>query len=57
MFWLISAFMTAGRTMMRCRPEEPKVRGAGPKFFLDESLVREVEASGFIKNLYDNEYR
>lgn len=49
--------MTAGRTMMRCRPEEPKVRGVDPKFFLDENLVREVKASGFIRNLYNNEYR
>jgi hypothetical protein len=32
--------------------EEPKARGADPKQFLDESLVREVEASGFIKALY-----
>ena len=29
--------------------EEPKAKGADPKQFLDESLVREVEASGFIK--------
>lgn len=34
-------------------PEEPKARGADPKQFLDESLVREVEASGFIKALYE----
>ena len=26
-------------------------------FFTDESLVREVEASGFIKALYETEYR
>jgi len=32
--------------------EEPKAKGADPKQFLDESLVREVEASGFIKGLY-----
>jgi ABC-type nitrate/sulfonate/bicarbonate transport system substrate-binding protein len=37
--------------------EEPKAKGADPKQFLDESLVREVEASGFIKTLYDSEYR
>ncbi len=37
--------------------EEPKARGADPKSFLDESLVREVEASGFIKMLYETEYR
>jgi NitT/TauT family transport system substrate-binding protein len=36
---------------------EPKARGAEPKSFVDESLVREVEASGFIKALYDGEYR
>jgi len=36
---------------------EPKAKGADPKSFLDESLVREVEASGFIRNLYENEYR
>jgi NitT/TauT family transport system substrate-binding protein len=33
--------------------EEPKARGADPRQFLDESLVREVEASGFIKTLYE----
>jgi ABC-type nitrate/sulfonate/bicarbonate transport system substrate-binding protein len=37
--------------------EEPKAKGADPKQFLDESLVREVEASGFIKRLYETEYR
>ena len=37
--------------------EEPKAKGADPKQFLDESLVREVEASGFIKSLYEKEYR
>jgi NitT/TauT family transport system substrate-binding protein len=36
---------------------EPKAKGADPKSFVDESLVREVEASGFIKMLYDTEYR
>jgi NitT/TauT family transport system substrate-binding protein len=34
--------------------EEPKAKGADPKMFVDESLVREIEASGFIKSLYDN---
>jgi len=33
--------------------EEPKAKGADPKQFLDDSLVREIEASGFIKSLYD----
>lgn len=37
--------------------EEPKARGADPRKFLDESLVREVETSGFIKALYGKEYR
>jgi hypothetical protein len=37
--------------------EEPKAKGADPKSFVDESLVKEVEASGFIKTLYDTEYR
>jgi len=37
--------------------DEPKARGADPKQFVDESLVREVEASGFIKTLYEGEYR
>jgi len=37
--------------------EEPKARGADPKLFVDESIVREVAASGFIKSLYENEYR
>ena len=34
--------------------EEPKARGADPKLFVDESIVREVDASGFIKTLYEN---
>jgi NitT/TauT family transport system substrate-binding protein len=37
--------------------EEPKAKGADAKLFLDESIVRELEASGFFKNLYENEYR
>jgi ABC-type nitrate/sulfonate/bicarbonate transport system substrate-binding protein len=37
--------------------EEPKAKGADPKSFVDESLVKEVEASGFIKALYDTDYR
>lgn len=37
--------------------EEPKAKGADPGQFMDESLVREVEASGFIKRLYETEYR
>ncbi len=35
-------------------PEEPKARGADPKMFVDEGIVREIEASGFIKKLYEN---
>jgi len=35
----------------------PNAKGADPKSFVDESLVKEVEASGFIKTLYDTEYR
>ncbi|HEY1269839.1 MAG TPA: ABC transporter substrate-binding protein [Candidatus Binatia bacterium] len=30
----------------------PKAVGADPKAFVDQSLVREVEASGFVKQLY-----
>ena len=37
--------------------EDPKAKGADPKLFLDESIVRELETSGFFKNLYENEYR
>jgi NitT/TauT family transport system substrate-binding protein len=33
--------------------EEPKARGADAKQFLDDSLVHDIEASGFIKSLYD----
>lgn len=36
---------------------EPKARGADIKQFVDESIVKEIEASGFIKNLYETEYR
>jgi len=34
--------------------DEPKAKGADPKSFLDESIVREIDASGFIKSLYKN---
>ncbi len=34
--------------------EEPEHKGMDPKLFVDESLVREVEVSGFIKALYHN---
>src|SRR5258706_6693516 len=33
--------------------EEPKAKGADPRQFVDPSLVRDVEASGFINSLYD----
>lgn len=32
--------------------KNPKLAGADPKSFLDSSLVQEVEASGFLKQLY-----
>ncbi len=34
--------------------ENPKAKGADPKSFIDDSMVREIEASGFTKSLYDN---
>jgi NitT/TauT family transport system substrate-binding protein len=37
--------------------EDPKAKGADAKLFLDESIVRELETSGFFKNLYEGEYR
>ena len=33
--------------------DNPKAKSADPKSFVDESLLREIEASGFIKKLYD----
>ena len=33
-------------------PRNPKAASADPKTFVDMSLVQEVEASGFIKQLY-----
>jgi NitT/TauT family transport system substrate-binding protein len=36
---------------------EPKARGADARLFVDESVIREIEASGFIKALYEGEYR
>jgi len=37
--------------------EDPKAKGADAKLFLDESIVRELETSGFFKSLYEGEYR
>jgi hypothetical protein len=34
--------------------DEPRAKGADPKLFVDESIVRELDASGFIKSLYAN---
>lgn len=34
--------------------EDPKAKGMEPKLFVDESIVREIEASGFIRKLYEN---
>ena len=33
--------------------DNPKAKIADPKSFVDDSLLREIEASGFIKKLYD----
>jgi ABC-type nitrate/sulfonate/bicarbonate transport system substrate-binding protein len=33
-------------------PRDPKAAAADPKAFVDQSLIRELEASGFIKQLY-----
>jgi hypothetical protein len=33
-------------------PRNPKAAAADPKSFVDMSLVQELEASGFIKQLY-----
>lgn len=32
--------------------DNPKAKGADPKSFVDASLLREIEASGFVKTLY-----
>ena len=32
--------------------DNPKARGADQKMFVDDSLLREIEASGFVKTLY-----
>jgi hypothetical protein len=32
--------------------DNPKAKGADPKSFVDDSLLREIEASGFVKMLY-----
>jgi ABC-type nitrate/sulfonate/bicarbonate transport system substrate-binding protein len=32
--------------------DNPKAKGADPKSFVDDTLLREIEASGFVKTLY-----
>jgi len=32
--------------------DNPKAKTADPKSFVDDSLLREIEQSGFVKNLY-----
>jgi hypothetical protein len=33
--------------------DNPKARSADPKSFIDSSLVKELDDSGFIKRLYE----
>jgi hypothetical protein len=33
--------------------DNPKAKTADPKSFVDDSLLREIDSSGFIKKLYD----
>ena len=33
--------------------ENPKARGADPKTFVDSTIIKEIEAGGFIKALYE----
>lgn len=33
--------------------DNPKAKGADPKTFVDDSLLREIDGSGFVKKLYD----
>jgi hypothetical protein len=32
--------------------DNPKAKEADPKSFVDDSLLREIDASGFVKTLY-----
>jgi len=34
--------------------DNPKAKGADPKSFVDSSIVRELDTSGFVKSLYEN---
>ncbi|MET0586211.1 MAG: hypothetical protein ABW099_15140 [Candidatus Binatia bacterium] len=33
--------------------DNPKAKSADPKSFVDDSLLREIDQSGFIKKLYE----
>jgi len=43
---------TTIRIWLQLSPRTPKAATADPKSFVDMSLVQELEASGFIKQLY-----
>jgi hypothetical protein len=32
--------------------ENPKARGADPNSFIDNSIIKELESTGFIRDLY-----
>ena len=34
--------------------ENPRAKGADPKSFVDDSLLKEIDASGFVKTLYES---
>ena len=35
-------------------PENPKVKAMEPNSFVDNSIIKEIEASGFLRQLYGN---
>ena len=49
---LIVMSYTTIRIWLQLPPRTPKAATADPKSFVDMSLVQELEASGFIKQLY-----
>ena len=40
------------KTVLEFLAQDPKARGADPNAFIDNSIIKELEASGFIRDLY-----
>ena len=53
MFYQVASPLRGVETVLGfVEKDNPKAKTADPKSFIDDSLLREIEQSGFVKTLY-----